>query len=425
MLTTEKLLYSATLTTTIKRHIMTQNTSKYKWAILWTVFAALIPCNYNQFQASILAGELISKIGMTTQQFVAALTAPMLVGFFIGIAGGVLADKIGSKKTVIMSITISAIGCFMRIFALNSQSYGMFFAAMLLLGFNGTIITLCSAKLFAAWFQPQELGVAMGVMMASGGIAMTLSQATTAFFPSANAAFGFGGTWMAAMLIVWLLVIKDRPEGAPIPEPQPVLKPLIISLKSLNVWIIGIGAACFMGFQLSIASFYPSALQSIGFELATAGLYASIFTFGGFLGNIFVPSIAAKVGLNKPVLIIAGILGGLSIYIGWNYCTGLTMAVIIAIGGFFGCGITPPLLSYPPLLPEIGHQNAASASGFITSIMMLAGFVLPSYVVTPLASGADGSVIFGTVFTIAAVFCVLQGVIALILPEFGAKARKA
>ena len=101
------------------------------------------------------------------------------------------------------------------------------------------------------------------------------------------------------------------------------------------------------------------------------------------------------------------------------------MAIIIAIGGFFGCGITPPLLSYPPMLPEIGPQNAASASGFITSIMMLAGFVLPSYLVTPLASAADGSINFGTIFIIAGVFCVLQGVIALLLPEFGIKARKS
>lgn len=89
----------------------------------------------------------MEKMHMTTQQFAVAMTAPMLIGFFTGILGGVVADRIGSKRCIAISIFLSTIGCFLRLF---SRNYSLFFVAMLLIGFAGTFMTLCSAKLFAA-----------------------------------------------------------------------------------------------------------------------------------------------------------------------------------------------------------------------------------------------------------------------------------
>lgn len=66
--------------------------SSYRWVILVMVFLALLPCNYNQYQASILAAELVERMNMSTQQFATVMTAPMLIGFFTGILGGTLAD---------------------------------------------------------------------------------------------------------------------------------------------------------------------------------------------------------------------------------------------------------------------------------------------------------------------------------------------
>lgn len=394
--------------------------SSYRWVILVMVFLALLPCNYNQYQASILAAELVERMNMSTQQFATVMTAPMLIGFFTGILGGTLADRIGSKLCVAISIFLSAVGCFLR---LVSHSYGMFFLAMLLIGFAGTFLTLCSAKLFAEWFPAEQLGAMMGVMMGAGSVATALSQATTALFSSMNTAFIFGSVWMSVMLVLWLIFVKDRPEGSSVSESVPVLEPVKKAVKSKNVWILSLVAACFMGFQLTIASFYPTALQEKGFSLATAGLYASLFTFGGFLGNMIIPNIVAKIGVNRPTLLVSGLLGFVFIAIGWLFCDGIIMAFVIACGGFFACGVLPPVLSYPPSLPEIGVQNAASASGVVTSIQMLAGFLLPSYVITPICS-MGGTINFSMLFILAGILAALQGIIALFLPELGTKALK-
>lgn len=397
-----------------------QKESRYYFVIGAMVFLALLPCNYNQFQASILAGELMQQMGMSAQQFAAAMTAPMLIGFFIGIPGGVLADKIGPKKSVAIAMIISTIGCFLRLVA---TSYGFFFIAMLLLGTASTVITICAAKLLSAWFPPHLLGAMMGVTVGAASISTALAQATTAFFSGAKSAFMFGSCLMAVMAILWIILVKDRPENVPAPEPAPVLEPLKKAMKSKNVWFITLIAVAFVGFQITIASFYPTALQERGLSLATAGLYASIFTIGSFCGNIIIPNIAAKIGLDRPSMLVSALLGMGLVIVGWNFCDGIVMALVIALGSVFACGILPIVLSYPAFLPEIGAENVGSASGVITTVEMLAAFVLPSYVIIPLCSGSAG-INYSMMFVMTGVCCGIQGIVALFLPELGRKAMK-
>ena len=78
-------------------------------------------------------------------------------------------------------------------------------------------------------------------------------------------------------------------------------------------------------------------------------------------------------------------------------------------------------MGYPALLDEIGPMNAGSAAGLVTTVQMLGAFFLPSSVFAPLAT-SNGVMNYSTLFLYGALCSVLMGVVALLLPELGAKA---
>ena len=97
---------------------------------------------------------------------------------------------------------------------------------------------------------------------------------------------------------------------------------------------------------------------------------------------------------------------GLGSAFGWMLPQGLVMGAVlfvtgVALGMFF-----PLLLSLPATLPEIGPRYAGAAGGIIATLQMLGGFLLPTYLVAPLAGGSY-PVLFGAAGGLMALLCLL------------------
>ncbi len=401
----------------------TRTAGNYKWTLLIIVVAAIASVSYTQFQitASSMVPVLFQTLNIGVAQFSALTTSAMLVGVFFAILGGVIADKIGPKMTCTIALALSLCGAVLRIFA---GTYGSYFAAMFLIGFGGAFLSMCSAKLFSAWFRPQEMGLAMGGMMAAGSLGTLVTNATTnaVFHGNLKSASTVGAVLIAIMLAVWVAFAKEKPEGTPDMPAMPVLEPLKTALKSRNIWLIGIAAALAMGFQMVLNVNYQSALSiSKGMSDSACSLYSTLLTIGGALGSFFVPNIIARIGTNRISILCFAVISGLLVFAGWNFCSGALLALLITVGAFFGFGSIPPLMGYPALLKEIGPMNAGSAAGLITTIQMAGAFFLPSYILTPIAT-ADGITNYGTLMTLGALCSVLMGVVGVLLPELGTKA---
>ncbi len=402
---------------------MEKKTQNYKWVLLCLVVFSIASVSYTQFQitASSMVPVLFQTLGIGVAQFSALTTSAMLVGVFFAIIGGVVADKIGAKMTCTIALALSLCGAVLRIFA---TTYAAYFAAMFLIGFGGSFLSMCSAKLFAAWFEPQQMAVAMGGMMAAGSLGSFITNATTnaLFNGNLKQASTVGAVVIAVMLVLWVIACKERPEGVPPFPSMPVLEPLKKALKSKNVWIIGLAAAFAMGFQMVLNVNYQSALaMGKGASDANCSLYSTLLTIGGALGSIVVPGLCAKIGKNRPSVLCFSVLGAALVYVGWAFCDGIVMALLITVGAFLGFGAIPVIMGYPALLEEIGPMNAGSAAGLITTIQMAGAFFLPSYVLAPMAT-ANGATNYTTLFLYGCVCAVLTGVFAFLLPELGTKA---
>ncbi len=397
-----------------------KKSSNFKWVIMAMVTLSTVPISYNSFQVSALPIEFMQELGIDSVQFTSILTASMLPGVIFAIIGGILADKIGPKTTCTIALVISLVGSLGRLVASN---YIFYFICMVMLGFAGTFLSMCAAKLFAQWFLPHEMGIPMGVVLSSGALGTAIAQSTTATLFSGNlhGAYIFGSAWILVMLILWIIIVKENKDQM-ITSDTSLFTGLKKAVKSRNIWIIGLCAAVSMGYQMIFNSNYIAGMQTTKMIDATiAGLYGTIFTAGGFLGNIIVPMILKKIGVNRPTILIFGLVGAVLSYIAWAYLDGSAMAIVLAIGGLLVFGIMPPLIGYPPLLDEIGPEYAGSAGGLVTTLQMVGAYFLPSSILAPLAT-ANGMMDYDRLFLYGAICAALFGILALILPELGTKA---
>ena len=81
-----------------------------KWLVFTIMCLAYMPGSYAQYQLSVYASELI-QIFWTYNIAVSSLfTAPMIVAIFLSFVGGMISDKVGSKKVINISFVIAGIG---------------------------------------------------------------------------------------------------------------------------------------------------------------------------------------------------------------------------------------------------------------------------------------------------------------------------
>ena len=390
--------------------------SSYRWvvlAIMWlTMFIAIVA----QFQVAALSFQIIPELNITPANFAMLLTAPMLPAVLFALAAGALADRFGVKKVVAVSFVFSIVGTTFRYIP---DSFLGFFILMFLAGLTPALLNANAPKLLGAWFPREKVGTALGIYFTAIGFGTTVALATTALFPTAKSAYITAGIIMVVIGGLWLVFVKNRPEGVPEPPAMPALEYIGVAARSRNVWLTGLALMCFMGANVSFLGFLPEALTQVhGISSAQAGLMAAMVPVGIILGNMIGPIMSAHIGRIKPFLAPIAFLGAIVTYLSW-ITPGIGIWPMLFATGFL-MGVGPPLLmSFPMLLPEIGPVYAGSAGGIIATLQLIGGFFIPSFIIAPIA-GYN----FTLLFALAAVTMALMGVVALFLPELGAKARK-
>jgi NNP family nitrate/nitrite transporter-like MFS transporter len=233
-----------------------------------------------------------------------------------------------------------------------------------------------------------------------------------------TSAFLFSGITCFIILILWLIFAKNKPEGAPDMPVVPVLRYLDKAIRSRAIWLAGICALLVMGCMMTFTGFLPKVLQDTrNISEVQASLYGSLPNFGGIIGSFFGPLICRRLGVMKPYLIAVSLLGAVITFWSWQLPIGSAMFVALILAGAFQSAILPLILSLPMLMPEIGPMYAGSAGGIITTLQVLGGVVVPTYVITLLA-GSNSVLLFG----LAALCTALIMVPVIFLPELGAKA---
>jgi nitrate/nitrite transporter NarK len=390
----------------------------YRWVILAIAMLAGFIGSYAQFQLPPLAYKLIPALHLSPSQFSALMGGPLTGSLFICLLGGTLADRYGVKNVVSVGLVLAVIGCTFR-YAVTS--FWPFFCLTVLAGLASGLLVSILAKLFGAWFAPEQMGTVMGIWMVSPMLAGFLGTATTALFPSEASAFIFSGVACLVILILWLIFAKNKPERSPDLPVLPVTRYLGKAARSRGIWLAGACAFFIMGAMMTFTTFLPNVLQNLrGISPVQAGFYGSLATLGGVFGASFGPVICNRMGIMKLYVIIVSLLGAAGAYFSWQLPVGPAIVVSLLLAGFLLSAILPLMLSLPMLLPEIGPVYAGSAGGIISTLQVLGGVLVPTFIITPVA-GMNATLLYG----LTALCSALIVLPALLLPELGSRALAA
>ena len=190
-----------------------------RWVALALVFVTRSSMGV-QFQAiASVAPLLVSDLGLSYTQIGWLIGVYMLPGMFLALPGGVIGQRLGERRLVLVGLALMVAGSMLTAVA------GGFAAAAggrLLSGIGAVLMNILLPKLVADWFAGRELSTAMAVVLTSWPVGLGVATATLGALAAAT-------SWRTAMLataalaafgLVLMLFFREAPARRPPRAPR-------------------------------------------------------------------------------------------------------------------------------------------------------------------------------------------------------------
>ncbi len=297
---------------------------------------------------------------------------------------GVLVDRFGPKKLLVISTAICAISTFMFA-SMDSLIFG--YISRLLLGFGAAFAFVGTLKLISLWFSAKRFALLAGITQALGMVGATIGQGPMATlyqnFGWRSCMYGLAIFFVILCLLILFIVRDANPylEHTDIntKENLKIFPSLCFVLKSKQTWLncfyIGLlyGPTTCFGEQWG-ASFLA---QSQGISIEQAGHQTGILFIGlavgcpilGYISDI----LKRRLIVMRASALVCLITLFLIIYIPNNDFVHYGAPTILFIFGFFNSGI---VISYA-LAAEINRrQYTGMALGLTNMLTIIIGAVM-------------------------------------------------
>ncbi len=319
----------------------------------------------------VLGVHIASTFGLTASQKGLLVAIPILGGSLVRIPLGILVDRIGPKRTGILSQLLVMIPL---VWAwLFGRSLHEFMALGLLLGIAGGSFAV-ALPLASRWYPPQHQGLAMGIAGAgnSGTVLAALLAPRLAERVGWHGVFGLALIPVVMTLLLYSLLAKESPSQ---PAPKPLRDYLGLCGERDTWWLCLFYSFTFGGF-VGLASFLVIFFHDqYGLAKVMAGNFTALCVFagsflrpvGGYLADRFggTRMLTALFACASVGLIAVGTLPPL-----WLVTT--LLFVVMALLGM-GNG------SVFQLVPQRFREEIGVATGVVGAAGGLGGFLLPSF----------------------------------------------
>ena len=396
---------------------------RYRWFLLFIAWFLMTMMGYNNMmfnvQYDLLAPPPVG-IGLTPHQFYLCITATTLAPVVMALASGLLTDRIGVKRVVLIGSIIAVVFGLLRILA---TGFVDMFIYCIVMGVGLGTLGGNAPKLVGQWFHVKQIYLGIGLILTALAVGPMLSLATGALWPSWSYGFLVVGLLLAVATVVWAIWGKDRPReyldhGRTIVG-VPMKEGLLAVIRSKNLWLI-VGTYALAN---SLITAYVGGMPLIyveerGVPRELAGLVCAIGGLGYAVGIPLFAWFAEKVGYIKPVLVVGVGLAGLGGYMTYLFAPNIGMWLFAVTPGFC-MGAAPGLIMQMPLrFKEIGTRYAGSAVGLIGSINAGVTFIMLPFVFEPMwaAFGSNWAV---PLFFVT--FAAIAGLLFIFSKEVGRK----
>jgi len=229
---------------------------------------------------------LREALGLTLVQAGFLLSLVQVAGMSVGVVFGVVADGLGSRRSMTLGLWVLA-----GVSALGGLAQGA--APLMLLraaeGFGFLLVVLPAPGLVRRLVAPQRVSAMMGMW----GAYMPLATALALLLgPLAIASMGWRGWWWvlaasSAVMALWLrhAVPADARPGSNAPS-SPWVARLRETLSARGPWLVAVTFAMYSGQWLAVIGFLPSIYAQSGVAGPMAGALTAGVAAANIAGNV-------------------------------------------------------------------------------------------------------------------------------------------
>ncbi len=251
-----------------------------------------------------LGVQIAISLGLTPAEKGFMVAVPILAGAVLRMVNGVLVDRIGPKKTGMISQLIVIAGLLLA-WLLHINSYGSVLALGVVLGVAGASFAV-ALPLASRWYPPQYQGIALGIAGAgnSGTVLASL------FAPSLAKAFGwttvFGLVAIPLLItfVIFMLLAKDAPDQ----PPAKTFGQYLNIFKESDAWwfmfFYGVSFGGFVGLSSSLNIYFNG---EFGLSPVTAGFFTAACVFAGSMVRPVGGGLADRIGGIRTLTIMYSI----------------------------------------------------------------------------------------------------------------------
>jgi sugar phosphate permease len=318
---------------------------------------------------TILAGNLslsLEQLGILVAMVPLSLVA-------VCIPGGMLADRFGVRKTVLVGGIIMGIFGLTRGFATDFTTLA---ATTFLCGVGYSIAYPNLPKVTGVWFSPEKYALASGLMFTGmeAGIASSLILTPAILLPwtgSWQHVFITVGILSLVIAFIWSVFAREKPDASAgssqinshdETKGVPFIRSLSTVLRNKYMWVLMLTTLFLLAPQIGLLGFLPTMLTAKGFEPTTAGLITSMISWFMIPSSLVIPFISDRAGRRKPFIWVTSLAGTVAIYFAGT-TTGMFLWVSVILYGFLIGSMAPIVLAMPVEL--VGAEYSATAGGFI------------------------------------------------------------
>ena len=350
------------------------------WPMLglgWLIYVA-----FGMVMSSLVPiGTLLrDELGITYTQMGVILGAWQLVYVAAAVPSGILIDRIGAKKALVIGALIIVLSAFLRSLA---EGFWSLFAAVALFGLGGPIISVGLPKLVVDWFSGPSRGLASGIYITGPalGSVLVLSCTHAVFLP-------LTGSWRATLAlyalialliaVLWIVFGRDSAEGA---SERAGTAATLTGYREViaqpAVWIVIIvGFSAFLAGH-GLRNWLPQILEARGINPSMSGFLSALPAITGIFGSILILRLASRGAGNRrgttiALLLVTGLCVATILF-----ADGSLLIAAIAVEGFCAAAIQPLMLNVLMEMREVGPRRLGTAAGLYFSVGECGGTLGP------------------------------------------------
>ena len=355
--------------------------SSYRWYILaLAALSHVFVCAMPRMCMPVLFDEIAEELGLNLVQIGTIWGMSSLAGILTGLAGGLVGDRYGVKRTLSVSCLLAGVVGALR--GLSGGFTGLAVSSF----FFGFLISTVSTNVHKAageWFPSQRLGVANGILSAGMGVGFMLGSMISATVLSpwlggwGNVLFLYGAVSLVISFLWFLSKSATGQVGVSHPgSTVPLRQALSHVVRIKNVWLIALVRMFFSGCTVGLVGYLPLYLRGNGWTVASADGALAALTGASVVGVVPLSMLSDRLGLRKGVLYPVLLITIVSVAL-LTVVDGAIVWLLVILLGLFREGCVALQITMVMEMKEVGAAYVGTAIGITVTLMYLGCFMAP------------------------------------------------